>query len=90
MQSMPTRPGALCVAKPMLDFGVVMDAVLFALGAVWCREMFGRWRRDLAEYRSGAGPGGRKAIVVLWIATALIVVLMINFGLGLLRNLGAL
>lgn len=36
--------------RTVLTFGVVLDAVRVALGVVWCREMFGRWPSDLAEF----------------------------------------
>lgn len=73
-----------------LNFGVVIDAVLMVLGILWCREMFGRWRKDLAEFRSAKDAATRQALVLVWGITALIVVLLLNFFLGILDELGVL
>jgi len=68
-----------------LSFGVVLDAILLVLGLVWCREMFGRWRKDLAEFRTaGAGDGSRGALLFLWGVTAIVVLLLVNFAVGIL------
>lgn len=72
----------------LLDFGIVLNAILVVVGIVWCREMFGRWRRDLAELRNPKDPADRQALVFLWVVTAVIVLLLLNFAVGLLRNLG--
>lgn len=71
-----------------LNFGVVINAILVAVGILWCREMLGRWRRDLAEIRNPKDPADRQALVFLWVVTAVIVLLLLNFAVGLLRNLG--
>lgn len=73
-----------------LNFGVLINAVLLVLGLIWCREMFGRWRRDLDEFRSTKDASVRQALIAIWAVTALIVVLMINFLVGILGNLGVL
>lgn len=72
----------------LLDFGIVLNAILVVVGLVWCREMFGRWRRDLAEIRAPNDPTDRQVLVFLWIVTALVVLLLVNFAVGLLRNVG--
>lgn len=71
-----------------LDFGAIINAILVVVGIVWCREMFSRWRRDLAEFRAPKDPTDRQVLVFLWIVTAVIVVLLVNFAVGLLRNVG--
>lgn len=73
-----------------LDFGILANAVLVVLGILWCREMFGRWRKDLEEYRTAKDASARQATIILWGATALVVVLLINFFVGILRNVGVL
>jgi len=72
----------------LLNFGVVINAILVVVGIVWCREMLGRWRRDFAEIRAPKDPADRQALVFLWVVTALIVLLLVNFAVGLLRNVG--
>ena len=68
-----------------LTFGVVIDAILFAFGVLWCREMFGRWRNDLAEFRTTKDSSARTVTMILWGATALIVLLLVNFAVGIVR-----
>ena len=74
----------------LLNFGVVANAALVVLGLFWCREMLGRWRRDLDELRSGSDANARLAIVALWVATAVILVLLITFTAGILKSIGLL
>ena len=69
--------------------GIFANAAVVVIGLLWCREMFRRWRRDLAELRSSDDFGGRTAIVILWVATALIVVFLINFSVGVLKGVQA-
>jgi heme/copper-type cytochrome/quinol oxidase subunit 2 len=71
-----------------LNFGLIMNAVLVALGILWCREMFGRWRRDLDDYRTAKDASTRQALAILWGITAVIVILLLNFSVGILKNLG--
>jgi hypothetical protein len=73
-----------------LNFGLVINAVLMVGGLLWCREMFGRWQKDLAEYKAAKDASTRQAIIVLWGLTALIVLLLTNFFVGILKNLGVL
>lgn len=89
MRSIPLpRRNCQTHARMFMTFGIVLDAIPLVLGAIWCREMFGRWRRDLAEFRSTKDSTVRQVLVLLWGATALIVVLMLNFLVGILRSLG--
>jgi hypothetical protein len=74
----------------LLNFGVVAYAIFIVLGLLWCREMFGRWRSDLDEYRSTTDSKARTILVVLWVATALILAFLINFLVGILRKFGLL
>ncbi len=74
----------------MLNFGIVVNAILLVLGILWCREMFGRWRKDLDEFRSSKEAVDRGVIVFLWVVTALILIAVINFLFAMLRNLGIL
>ena len=73
-----------------LNFGIVINAVLMVLGILWCREMFGRWRRDLDEFQSTKDASTRQVLIALWLLTALIVVLLINFFVGILCTVGIL
>ena len=68
----------------LLDYGVVIKAILLVGGIYWCHEMFGRWRKDLEEYRTSDDQADRLVIALLWGVTVVILLLMINFVLGLL------
>ena len=70
-----------------LDFGLLINAVLLALGAFWCYEMFGRWRSDLADLRDLDDTLGRAVIIGLWIITFVIAALLVNFTVGLITNI---
>ncbi|MFQ5505967.1 MAG: hypothetical protein ACE5F1_14400 [Planctomycetota bacterium] len=52
--------------------------------------MFARWRRDLEELRSTRDSAARGSILFLWIVTAVIVLLVGNFLLGILERSGLL
>jgi hypothetical protein len=73
-----------------LNFGLLINAVLMVGGILWCREMLGRWRKDLAEYKTAKDASTRQVIVILWGVTALVVLLLVNFFVGILKNLGVL
>lgn len=73
-----------------LNFGVVLNAILLVMGGLWCREMFARWRKDLHEYRTTEDASTRHVLIFLWGLTALIALLIVNFVVGILRNVGLL
>ena len=62
----------------MLSPSVVFQAILLVLGGAWCREMFGRWRSDLAELRRATDGSARWAIGGSWLLTAGVLVLMVT------------
>ncbi len=69
------------------DFGIVIDAILLALGVYWCYVMLGRWRSDLEELRTVDDNIGRAVIIGLWALTAVIAFFVINFAVGLVANI---
>ncbi|MFT5291931.1 MAG: hypothetical protein ACI8QS_000944 [Planctomycetota bacterium] len=73
-----------------LSFGLVIDAVLMVLAILWCREMLGRWRSDLSEFRSTNYANTKQVLVGLWVVTAVILLLLVNFFAGILRGIGVL
>ena len=62
-----------------LDLGLLLNAALFVFGLLWCNEMRRRWRTDLAEYRSTDDGSTRQVLLCLWVATAVIALLVVNF-----------
>jgi hypothetical protein len=58
----------------------VVQAILFALGMWWCKEMLSRWRDDLARMREPKDPVDRAVIVILWSITGLVLLLCLRFA----------
>jgi heme/copper-type cytochrome/quinol oxidase subunit 2 len=71
-----------------LNFGLLFNVVLMVGGILWCHAIFGRWQKDVAEYKAAKDPSTRQAIAILWAITAVVVLLLINFFVGILMNLG--
>lgn len=67
---------------------MIFDALLFVLGGYWCHEMWKRRERDLDEYRNAKDPSARQAVLILWIATGVFALLMLNFAFGILDAVG--
>ena len=67
-----------------LDFGMLLNVVLFAGGAYWCYEMFGRWRSDLADLRDLDDSLQKLVIVGLWLVTLVIAAFVANFAVALI------
>ena len=70
----------------MLSFGMMMDVFLLVFGVAWCRTMFGRMRSDLKEFRAADDPSDRTALILMWSATALIALFVLNFTVGLVSQ----
>jgi hypothetical protein len=61
-----------------LSFWNVLQAILLALGIVWCKEMFPKWREHIHEFRIGNWPE-RMSLMLLWGLTLLILFFCIRF-----------
>lgn len=73
------------------DFWTVLQAVLLVLGILWCREILGRFREDLALVRAPKKEGDRGVVLVYWILTVAVIALMARFvGILLLDLVRAL
>ena len=59
------------------------QAILFALGIWWCKEIFSRLRDDLAKMRKPDDRADRPVIILLWGVTAVILVLCVRFALSI-------
>lgn len=70
-----------------LDFGILINAVLLALGVYWCYEVFGRWRSDLADLRELDDKLQKAVIIGLWLITLVIAILVVNFAIGVIANI---
>ena len=63
-----------------LSFGLLINAILFALGAGWCYAVFKRWRSDLEELREVKDIVRKVVILGIWAVTIVIAVLVVNFA----------
>jgi hypothetical protein len=58
------------------------QALLLALGIIWCKEIFPKWREHLQEFRLGSG-ADRTVLVVVWGLTVVILFFSIRFISGI-------
>jgi hypothetical protein len=58
----------------------LVQAILFALGIWWCKEIFSRFREDLAKMREPDDKADRAVIIILWSITGLILFLCVRFA----------
>ena len=63
-----------------LSFGLLINAILFALGAGWCYAVSKRWRSDLEELREVKDIVRKVVILGIWAVTIVIAVLVVNFA----------
>ena len=61
----------------------LIQAILFAAGVWWCKEMFSRFQDDLAKMRVPDDKADRAVIIILWLITALVFLLCIRFALNI-------
>ena len=80
----------LLTGSPLLNFGIVADAIVFVLGVVWCRQMLGRWRHDLEEFRTTTDNNVRLVLAFLWGLTAVILVALLASVAGIIGKIGLL
>ena len=61
----------------------LVQAILFALGIWWCKEIFSRWREDLAKVREPRDQTDRAVVIVFWIITGVVLLLCVRFALDI-------
>lgn len=71
----------------MLNFSLVIHAVLLVLGILWCREILMRLPGDLEEWRTADDSSEHAVLAIFWIVTAAIVVWMAIYVIGLLAQI---
>ena len=64
----------------LLTPGVLLQAVLFALGVYWCKEMFARWREHFRQIRHPDDGAQRVSLLFLWFLTAAILCFCARFA----------
>lgn len=60
-------------------FWVLAKAVFFVLGLAWCREIFGRLRKDVEELRNSRDNVARGVIVLLWVVTIFVIRFLVYY-----------
>jgi hypothetical protein len=70
----------------MLIFGVLIRAGLIVAGLIWCKEILGRWREDVAELKT-PDSARRGVIVGMWAVTAVIIGVIGVYVGGLIANI---
>ena len=61
-----------------LDLGLLGNAVLFVLGAIWCWHVLRRTSKDWSELQSSPSRDERIAIVAIWAVTLFLGVWMVG------------
>jgi hypothetical protein len=61
-----------------------LQALLLALGIIWCKEMFPKWREHIHEFHIGNW-SDRTVLMLLWGLTILILFFSIHFIYGIGR-----
>ena len=67
----------------MLNFSVLLQALFFVFGLVWCCQILKRLPQDVAEFCAGSGTE-RTVITMFWGVTAIVGVCMADFVIGLM------
>ena len=62
-----------------LNFGMLVQAILLALGIWWCKEIFSRWRDDVVKMREPDDRADRAVIIIFWSITVLVLLLCVRF-----------
>ena len=70
-----------------LTFGLVLNAILLVAGLWWCKEVFERWRDDVAELKASDDRIKQGVIVFIWLLTLGIIVLIVNFVWAIVANI---
>ncbi len=64
----------------MFGLGAIVQVGLLLAGCWWCKEIFGRFRSDVIELRSGDWTA-RSVVVLIWAVTGVVLYLICSFVL---------
>ena len=62
----------------MFGLGAIVQVGLLIAGCWWCKEIFGRFRDDVVELRSGDRTE-RSVVVLIWAVTGVVLYLICSF-----------
>jgi hypothetical protein len=71
-----------------LNFGIVINVLLLVAGVWWCKVIFERIPKDVAQLRRQPDDYGVwAATMLLWFVTFFIALLCLNFVVGIVRGI---
>lgn len=59
-------------------FGLLINALLFGLGVLWCGAIFKRLPSDLSEFKRGDATG-KSVILFYWGITVVVLLFLVSF-----------
>lgn len=69
-----------------ISFGDLIRVAILIIGVLWCKEIFGRLRNDLAEFKNPEDITTRPVILFFWTVTAGFILFILNFVWGLVQR----
>ena len=63
------------------------QAMVFVMGLVWCWEIFGRFRSDVARLKESSSATEKIVIVFFWVLTVGVLALMIRFSIHIVASI---
>ena len=73
-----------------MRYWLALKLFLLIGGVLWCAAIVRRSREDATAVRSPNDAGERYVVIGYWCVTALVAVLLVTFGLGVLGEVWAL
>ncbi len=69
-----------------IGFGDLIKIAVLIIGILWCNEIFGRFRNDLAEFKDPKDSTARPVILFFWAVTLGFILFTLNFVWGLVQR----
>jgi hypothetical protein len=69
-----------------IGFGDLIKIAILIVGILWCKEIFGRFRSDLAEFKNSKDSTARPVILFFWAITLGFILFALNFVWGLVKR----
>lgn len=69
----------------VLILGLLLHAIFFVFGLIWCQQILKRFPQDVAEFREGSATE-RTVISVFWALTAVIGFYVADFVIGFIPS----
>ncbi len=69
-----------------ITFGDLIKVAILIIGLLWCKEVFGRFRKDLAEFKNPEDSTTRPVILFFWAVTAGFILFILNFIWSLVQR----